>query len=477
MRRVLSFLCFVSLLFGEEEGHMINFRNVPIEEFIRFVSRVAKVNFVFDEELLNFDVTFVSGKPADTEHILTALEQIMEKRGIKLVEREGYYHLVRMSKEEIAQLATLHALPGDGKLAAMMVPEKVEKKGDFCIYKLKYHQGGEIVETMRGIAAEMKGDPTQEALVHSIQTLQWVKGTNSLLYNSSPDSGIDQLIAQLDQPQKQVFIEVLVIETSVKEGLEFGLQWGSSGQYQNQLGYATGNFPQVQNVSPTSPPTGHLVPLGRGFDFGVIGDLIFHRGRTFFSLGTLVSALQQEGKSSIILNQKIITQDNKSSELFVGDNIPFTGSIVETVGASQQTTSNIEYRDIGVKLKITPLLGENQVITLDIQEEISEAHDDHFRRQGANGILTTKTHMATKVHVPNKHFLVLSGVVRNSKIQGKTGIPCLGGFPLIGALFSKHQTNAEKRNVLVFVRPEIINTVQDFEAITGKYKELVNAAS
>src|SRR6185295_19921273 len=104
-----------------------------------------------------------------------------------------------------------------------------------------------------------------------------------------------------------------------------------------------------------------------------IGDLIFHKGKSFVSLASLVSALQADGEASIVLNQKIITQDNKNSKIFVGDNIPFTGSVVTTVGASQQSTANVEYRDIGVNLSITPKLGEGDVITLDLNEEITEA--------------------------------------------------------------------------------------------------------
>ena len=122
---------------------------------------------------------------------------------------------------------------------------------------------------------------------------------------------------------------------------------------------------------------------------GVIGDLIFHKGRSFVSLASLVSALQADGEASIVLNQKIITQDNKNSKIFVGDNIPFTGSVVTTVGASQQSTANVEYRDIGVNLSITPRLGDDDVITLDLNEEITEAHpaDNH---QPSAGIKTTR---------------------------------------------------------------------------------------
>ena len=179
-------------------------------------------------------------------------------------------------------------------------------------------------------------------------------------------------------------------------------------------------------------------------------------------------------ESTIVLNQKIITQDNKNSTIFVGDNIPFTGSVIQTVGQSQQTTANIEYRDIGVSLSITPRLGEGDVITLSLNEEITESVDSEPMNNNTtvNGIRTTKTNMATHVHVPDKHFLVLSGMIRNSKAKHKAGIPCLGSLPLIGALFSKTKKLDEKRNIIIFVRPHIIHSFQDYQNLTEAQEEV-----
>jgi type III secretion protein C len=205
--------------------------------------------------------------------------------------------------------------------------------------------------------------------------------------------------------------------------------------------------------------------MGGGFDMGVIGDLIFHKGKSFVSLASLVSALQADGDASIVLNQKIITQDNKNSKIFVGDNIPFTGSVVTTVGASQQSTANVEYRDIGVNLSITPRLGDDDVITLDLNEEITEAHPTDINSQ-AGGIKTTKTNMMTHVHVPDKHFLVLSGMARNTRSQHKAGLPCLGGLPFIGAAFAKKENLDTKRNIIIFVRPHIIRSMDDYRKLT-----------
>jgi type III secretion protein C len=291
------------------------------------------------------------------------------------------------------------------------------------------------------------------------------------------------LIDDLDKPLRQVFIEVLVVETDIKKGMEFGLQWAAGGQFQGKLGFGLGNFATnngfantMQGVNAANPPTGlDQIPIVPGFDLGVIGDMIMHKGKSYLSLGSLVSALQMDGNSTIVLNQKIITQDNKNSTIFVGDNIPFTGSIVETVGQSQQTSANIEYRDVGVSLSITPRLGEGDIITLDINEEITETLDHdvmNVTTSKVNGIRTTKTNMVTHVHVPDRNFLVLSGMIRNTKARRKAGIPCLGGLPVIGLAFSKTRRDDEKRNVIIFVRPHIIHSFEDYNRLTENQKEI-----
>lgn len=474
----------------ESEGISVNFENVSILEFLRFVSKIAGVNFIYDDKVLDFNISLVTGKPTKPENILHIMIELLKQQGIKTEARDDYYVVEQMEEWEIAEWRELKRAKykssrgetrlvsnESGKLPLLPPSDFQKRRGDFHIYKLRYHQGNEIQETIKRVAADLKhhdeGSPT---LLRTIGSMQWVQSTNSLVY-TGPESGIEELtelIQSLDVPQKQIFIEVLVIETDVRSGLEFGLEWGGGGKYRDKFGYGTGNFPAtpgqspfartLQSIDASNPPTGtDQFPIGRGFDLGVIGDIILHKGMSYFSLGTLVSALESEGNSTIVLNQKIITQDNKLSHIFVGDNIPFPGSIVTNTGSNTVQTENIEYRNVGVTLNITPMMGDNDVITLDITQEITE-QVDQFTDSG--GIKTTKTDMTTQAHVPDQSFLVLSGMIRNSKKHRQSGIPCLGGLPLVGAAFSKDKTEEEKRNIIVFVRPQIIHHVDDYRQIT-----------
>lgn len=464
-------LTFSDTLEKQPSSHTINFKEIPACELIKFVSRIAEKNFIFDHRDFQFTLSFVSGKASTSSELMHALEHLLEQKGFVFIEQSNHI-LIKKKHPDSSQAFSQSSPDDDNHLSSA-----------FHIYKLQYQKGSELIEIIKQVAASKKKQPLSD-FHEAIDSMQWIQATNSLVYTCSFSSKkeVQALLQSLDTPQKQVFIEVLVIETDAKEASEFGLEWGGQGSYKEKLHLGFGNFGSAapslfsQNLkgihSGASAEGGSIIPFGKGFDLGVIGDLIFHRGKGFLSLGSLISALEKNGKIAVVLNQKILTQDNKSSSIFVGDNIPFTGSVVQTIGASQQTTANIEYRDVGVSLEITPLLGEQDIITLDIKEEITEAREDLRELENrSNGIQTTKTNMATRVHVPDKHFLVLSGMVKNSKVHRRTGIPCLGGLPWIGAAFSKNKTDHEKRNILVFVRPQIIHSFDHYNALSKAQKE------
>jgi type III secretion protein C len=365
----------------------------------------------------------------------------------------------------------------------------------FLIYKLQYHSGGEILGALKQIGTDLAQVKKQknENLVDAINSLQWIEITNSLISTGTSDTlaKLKELIKSIDVPLKQVFVEVLVIQTSLNNALDFGLRWGSQGKYRDKFSYATGSFPQnttqnpdplidfqknLANISDTNTPTGNLIPFSSGFDLGVIGDIILHKGKTYFALGSLVNAIRTDRDTTIVLNQKLITQDNKNSTIFVGQNVPYTGSIVTTIsGGGSQLSSNLEYRDIGVNLSITPTVGNNDIVTLDIEEDISSQVDSSGSSVSSDqvqGITTDKAMTKTVVSVPDKHFLILSGQIQDHKTRIKTSVPCLGGLPLIGAAFSENETATLQGNIIIFVRPHIIKSFDVYKEITTRQEDI-----
>ena len=367
----------------------------------------------------------------------------------------------------------------------------------FLVYKLQFHKGDEIQNALKQIAKDLIGNnaPINQNLLNSINSIQWLDVTNSLLCSGDQETlvRLKELIKNLDIPLKQVFIEVLVIETTLSNALLFGLEWGGNYKFNDKFGISSFNtvpppnsqatFPDqfVSKLASLTPPGQPPTPIGNippaaGFDLGVIGEVIKHNGNTFLTLGSLLNALQSDTETTIITAPKILGQDGRTSSIFSGANIPFTGSFVNnTTSGATILTSNIEYRDIGLNLTITPVLGNSDIVTLDINLDRSQTATDitgqaqlNFQSQTANGIITSKTTMQTTVHVPDRNFLVLSGFVNNSNTKVKQGIPCLGGLPMIGAAFSQQNDTISNQNVVIFLRPFIINSIDDMRRVTSE---------
>lgn len=365
----------------------------------------------------------------------------------------------------------------------------------FLVYKLQFHKGDEIQNALRQIASDLikSSAPVNKTLLNSINSIQWLEVTNSLLCSGDQDTltRLRELIKNLDIPLKQVFIEMLVIQTNLSNALTFGLEWGGNYKYRNKFGAGTYNSQPIssggspstwlQNLSGFQPPTEPnpvgKVPVSSGFDLGVIGEVIKHNGQSFLTLGSLLSALQMDDETSVIMTPKILTQDGRTSTIFVGENVPFVGSFVQNNGQNTVNTSNIEYRDIGFNLTITPVLGNSDIVTLDINLDRSQTTTDatgatiNLNSLTAQGIVTSKTTMQTTVHVPDNNFLILSGMVNNSNVKSKAAIPCLGGLPLVGAAFSKNNDTISNSNVVIFIRPHIINSIEDMKRITSTEEE------
>lgn len=383
---------------------------------------------------------------------------------------------------EIKDLLNTFDVPGKDQASTDLIKEfeQGDDQTSFLVYKLQYHKGDEIKNALKQIATDLGGSQStvKTELVNAINSIQWIQMTNTLICSGHNKivERVKELIRSLDVPLKQVFIEILVIETTLTNLLNFGLDWGSKFKYNDTIG-GIGNFQPIASgastptftnamdkVSNTVLPKATDVPFRSGFDLGVIGDIIRHNGKAFLSLGSLVSALQQDEETTVVMTPKILTQDSKTSNIFIGKNLPYQGSVVEnTGGASNVTTRSYEYRDVGMKLTLTPFLGNADVISLSIDldntSELSGSND-------TNGITTSKTSMNTTVTIPNKNFLILSGMVTENKQRAKAGIPCLGGIPWVGAAFSKTIRTDVKDNMVIFIRPHIINSFKDIVTIS-----------
>jgi type II secretion system protein D len=341
-------------------------------------------------------------------------------------------------------------------------------------YKLQYHSGDRVRESLIEVAKSISISGLDNSdLITAIQMSSWLPETNTLIFTGDSRGlrKVKRLLPQIDAPRKQVFIEALVLRTSVHDALEFGVDWGekrvdlsSGGQVASTVGMASPNSPLPGLLNPLGTSSAELLPsMRRGLGIGIIGRFVSKNNLLYSSLGALINAIQTDHSAQVIINPKILTQDGHTARIFVGENVAFIESLIAEPG-SQLTSQSIGYRDVGTTLKITPLLGTGDAITLQIEQEIEETRFPSPNQ--ASSVPTSKSVTQTRVQVPDQHFLVLSGQISQSNRVERSGLPCLGGLPIVGAIFADCRDRVEKQNLIIFIRPHLVNTKDELKEVT-----------
>jgi type II secretion system protein D len=356
----------------------------------------------------------------------------------------------------------------------------------FYLYRLQFRTGDQIQDALYRIADSLRLDEKANIdLINAINSVQWLEASNSLVITGTDEAigRVKELMEELDISLRQILLEMLILDTTITDSLEFSVDLGD--QFSSQfVGSAFANntplldgttvfpFPIAQTAAGTivpglvAPPTAVL--QHRGFNLGIIGRRIFKGDNAFTTIGALVRAVHIDRVAEIVLNPKILVEDNFPAEVFVGVNTPYaTQSVVNQ--NSNFVTQNVEYRDVGTTLRVTPQIGNGDMITLTIEEEVSEIAAVTSLNGATTPLLaptTNKSNTITKVHVPDGYFVILSGVIRSKDDRLRTQVPCLGGVPIIGSLVGSKTNLLEKRNILIFIRPQIIDEDCDYHEVT-----------
>lgn len=357
----------------------------------------------------------------------------------------------------------------------------------FYIHKLRYRNGDQIARALSKIAESLQITGTSnEDLVSAINSVQWLEGSNSLVVTGNPESieKVRELIDEIDTPLRQVFLEMLIMECTIDDNLQMAVNPGArfgGGLTAGSEEFVTGASTLNQLLSsgavttPTPPFNTSIINQIPGFTAGVVGMHLSFGGKLYATLGAFVSAIHTKSTTNVITNPKILTEDNNPAEIFVGINTQFpTQSISNDLGSI--VTQNFEFRDVGTRLKVTPLISNNDIITLDIQEEVSRVISGGTTSSNLSnqviGPTTSVSRTTTKVHVPNRYFLVLSANMQDTINRERTQLPCVGGIPIIGGLFSDKRTEDVKSNIMIFIRPEIVDSEEQIRDLTKRQQDI-----
>lgn len=330
------------------------------------------------------------------------------------------------------------------KLVIERLDMPLEGMGNTQVLPVEYADAAELVPMLDTMieSFEQTASETNSASV----SIQAHPSLNALIISAPPAlmSAIAAVVETLDQPRPQVLVEAIIVEVNMQSLADLGVQWRSDAftSSENEV-IGTGAF-IPNSLAPLSvSEDGEIIP-GSGLSLG------YFRGGTIYAL---LSALAGVSNANILSTPSIVTLDNQEASILVGENVPFITGSESREGSNPFQT--IQRQDIGVTLRVTPRINNSDSITLDIEqsvESISQA------AASTADIVTNKREISTRVQIANDEILVLGGLIRDEVSESRSKIPVLGDLPLIGRAFRSTSNNVEKKNLMVFIHPVILDS-------------------
>ena len=283
------------------------------------------------------------------------------------------------------------------------------------------------------------------------------KASNSLIVIASPNDFnlVKEIVSGIDIKRPQVFVEVQIVEMSMDKLLQMGVEWKflARGKLVPFGGSLYGNLPIEEGYPSASP--------------GLLLGLAKWRGNTP-DIGLLINAYAKEGGVNVIATPQILTLDNEEAEINITQVIPYSTGV--KYDANNNPVITYDYKDVGITLRITPHITASGEVRLKIYEKVEDVVG--YANADQTAPITSKREAKTTVDVKDGQTLVIGGLIKSKKITTVEKVPILGNIPLFGNLFKKTGHQIEKTNLLVFITPRVVRTVEEENLLTRKKFEI-----
>lgn len=366
-------------------------------------------------------------------------------------------------------------------------------KGNNQVVYLKYAQAKEMVEVLEGVSANIQAAKqsgqnknSQDAVKISAHA-----DTNALVLTAPPDvmQALLDVIAQLDIRRAQVLIEALIVEMSEGDGINLGVQWGNLDngaviQYNNTgapLGQVLVGIEEAKDTikkTPVRNTDGTIRYIDEETvkgDYSTLASALGGVNGAAMSIimgdwTALISAVSSDSNSNILSSPSITVMDNGEASFIVGEEVPvITGSTASSSNSNPFQT--VERKEVGIKLKVVPQINEGDSVQLNIEQEVSNV----LGASGAVDVRFAKRQLNTSVMVQDGQMLVLGGLTDERAMENESKVPLLGDIPVLGHLFKSTNTQTEKRNLMVFIKPTIIRDGVTADGITQRKYNYIRA--
>jgi general secretion pathway protein D len=338
------------------------------------------------------------------------------------------------------------------------------------VIQLSHANAPDLAEILSGLVATLAPANADGARPVSIQADQ---SLNAIIVRADPStmSEIRDIIAQLDVRRTQVLIEAAIVEISLDDTLNFGVDFAAvdaSGRSMPLLSTALqGALNSILGGAVEGGPIGAI----QSIDNPTLG--VARIDPEGLSFGAVLQALATSSKANLLSTPSILTLDNQEARIVVGQGVPFrTGTF--TVGPEGATNpfTTIQRQDVGLTLTVTPHVhDEGNSVRLQVAQEVENVVQAALAAIGEGGfsdVVTNKRTIQTTVLANDGQTIVLGGLMQDDAMDTQRKVPLLGDMPLVGKLFQSNRRERTKRNLIVFLRPTVIRTREEAEAVTER---------
>jgi general secretion pathway protein D len=288
--------------------------------------------------------------------------------------------------------------------------------------------------------------------------------SNSLIILATPSdySFIEETLKKIDTMPRQVVIEGLIAQVTLTDNWNFGISWSLQNLNVKSL---SGNM--------TSLPTGGALDAstGKGFTFVATDPSNIVRAK--------LTAALLNSKGKVLAAPHILVLDNREARIQVGSQIPLaTSSTTYVAGTTADstipTTSTIQYKDIGIILKVKPQINDSGLVSIELTQEISSAGTTNAIIAGQEYPSIDKTETSTNLIAQDGETIIIGGLIRENKSKQIDGIPILSKIPLIGSLFSNTSVKTDRTELIILLTPHVIKSGKEAGEVTSEYLERID---
>lgn len=279
------------------------------------------------------------------------------------------------------------------------------------------------------------------------------EATNTLLIQAPRRAyrRIEQALRQIDVAPAQVLIEATIVEVSLTDKLQYGLQWYFTNGLGGRLEGKTGTGSLVRGA------TSALAAVVPGFNYTITDGS--------GNIRAVLSALASETGLKVVSSPSLLALDNQPAEIRVGNQQPVRSATTTTDGGN--VTESITYKDTGVLLRVVPRINAGGVVTLDIVQEVTDV-----------GAIDTATgqrsflqrSLQSRIAIPSGQTAVLGGLIKDNSSNSKNGLPLLSDIPGLGALFGATEKSLDRTELLVVLTPRVLDNGQQLIDVSDEIR-------